>query len=148
MNTILQLNPPIPLITPKGKGFAHLAIDYSQEHDLQWAVFQDDTGECWTWRNSDVRLQANVTMGRPVVAATDDRLGQKGINPKMSGKRKIDVAPDFGNETFREYYERRWTKPWPISGRVIDVGALLMEMFEASADWMDALAERQKRSKP
>ena len=62
---LLQLNPPIPVLTIKGKGMAHVIIDYSQEHDLMWVVFQDDTGECWTWRNSDVRGQGNVTMGRP-----------------------------------------------------------------------------------
>ena len=25
---ILQLNPTIPIVTPKGKGYAHLVIDY------------------------------------------------------------------------------------------------------------------------
>lgn len=61
---ITQLNPPIPLITPKGKAWAHLVIDYSQEHDLCWICFQDDTGECWTWSNRDVRMQPNMTLGR------------------------------------------------------------------------------------
>ena len=62
---LLQLNPPIPVVTIKGKGTAHVVIDYSQEHDLLWVVFQDDTGECWTWRNADIRGQGNFTMGRP-----------------------------------------------------------------------------------
>lgn len=61
---ITQLNPPIPLITPKGKAWAHLVIDYSQEHDLQWVCFQDGTGECWTWGNRDIRIQSNATLGR------------------------------------------------------------------------------------
>lgn len=61
---ITQLNPPLPLITPKGKAWAHLVIDYSQEHDLFWVCFQDDTGECWTWSNKDVRMQPNLTLGR------------------------------------------------------------------------------------
>jgi hypothetical protein len=26
-------------------------------------VFQD-TGECWTWRNQDIRAEKNVTFGR------------------------------------------------------------------------------------
>lgn len=59
-----QLNPPIPLITPKGKGFAHLIIDYSQEHDLMWVVFLDESGECWTYGNKDVKMVENVTLGR------------------------------------------------------------------------------------
>ena len=61
---LLQLNPPIPVITIKGKGMAHVIIDYGQEHDLMWVVFQDDTGECWTWRNSDIRSQDNTSLGR------------------------------------------------------------------------------------
>ena len=50
---LLQLNPPIPLVTPKGKGFAHLVVDYGQEHDLIWTVFIDETGECWSFRNQE-----------------------------------------------------------------------------------------------
>jgi hypothetical protein len=61
---ILQLDPPIPLETPKGKGFAHFLIDYSQEHNLLWVVFIDSTGECWVYDNKEIRLQKNITMGR------------------------------------------------------------------------------------
>lgn len=61
---LTQLNPPLPLITPKGKAWAHMVIDYGQEHDLLWVCFQDDTGQCWTWSNREVRIQDNVTMGR------------------------------------------------------------------------------------
>lgn len=61
---LTQLNPPLPLITPKGKAWAHIVIDYGQEHDLLWVCFQDETGECWTWNNRDIRIQENITMGR------------------------------------------------------------------------------------
>jgi hypothetical protein len=61
---IIQLNPQIPLITPKGNGQAVMVIDYSEEHDLKWVVIQDDTGEIWTWGNDQVRGFKNVTMGR------------------------------------------------------------------------------------
>lgn len=61
---ILQLNPPVPLETPKGKGYAHFLIDYSQEHNLYWVVFIDETGECWTFDNTKIKLQKNITMGR------------------------------------------------------------------------------------
>ena len=61
---IIQLNPPIPLDTPKGKGFAHFLLDYSQEHDLCWVTFLDETCECWTFRNPEVRIQTNATLGR------------------------------------------------------------------------------------
>lgn len=62
---ILQLDPPLPLDTPKGKGWAHLVIDCGLEADLLWVVFLDSNGECWTWPNPKVRLQQNVTLGRP-----------------------------------------------------------------------------------
>jgi hypothetical protein len=61
---LLQLNPPIPLDTPKGSALAHLVIDYGPEHNLLWVCFGDDDGECWTWDNSRVRAQKNITMGR------------------------------------------------------------------------------------
>jgi hypothetical protein len=52
--SMLQLNPPIPMLTPKGKGYAHFVIDYSQEHHLCWVVFIDDTDECWTFQNPEL----------------------------------------------------------------------------------------------
>jgi len=61
---MMQLNPPLPLVTPKGKAMAHFVIDYGMEHNLLWVCFQDDTGECWTWQNSHIRLQPNITMDR------------------------------------------------------------------------------------
>jgi hypothetical protein len=62
---MLRLDPPLPVQTPRGLGLAHVLIDYGAEHDLVWVVFQDD-GECWSWRNQDIRAQANVTMGRKI----------------------------------------------------------------------------------
>jgi hypothetical protein len=61
---IHQLNPTLPLETPKGKGFAHFLIDYSQEHDLLWVVFLNKNGECWTFKNSEIRIQKNFSIGR------------------------------------------------------------------------------------
>lgn len=61
---ILQLNPPLPLETPKGKGLAHFIIDYGIESDIYWVCFQDETRECWTWNNKDVKIQKNITIGR------------------------------------------------------------------------------------
>lgn len=62
--TILQLNPPLPVTTPKGHALAHLVIDNGIEHDLQWVCAQDVSGECWTVKNQDIRFQKNITMGR------------------------------------------------------------------------------------
>jgi hypothetical protein len=61
---IQQLNPPLPLMTPKGKAWAHLVIDYGPEADLMWVTFLDEGGECWTWSNQFVRAQPNATLGR------------------------------------------------------------------------------------
>lgn len=61
---ILQLNPPLPLVTPKGLALAHLVIDYGIEHDLVWVCFIDATQECWSFRNFEVRAQPNITFGR------------------------------------------------------------------------------------
>lgn len=62
---ILQLDPPLPLITPRGPGWAHLVIDHGPEHDLLWVVFLTAGGECWTYPNAAVRMGANETLGRP-----------------------------------------------------------------------------------
>jgi hypothetical protein len=59
-----RIDPPLPFETPKGKAMAHFVIDYGPEHHLLWVCFQDQTGECWTWANPEVRLQLNSSMLR------------------------------------------------------------------------------------
>ena len=59
---LMQLNPPLPVLTPKGKAWAHVLIDYGPEADLIWVCFQDETGECWSWGNKDIRLQGNMSL--------------------------------------------------------------------------------------
>ncbi len=66
--SLVQLNPPIPLTTPKGEALAHVLIDYGAEFDLLWVCFQQDTGECWTWNNRHVRSPKNITMDRTNVS--------------------------------------------------------------------------------
>ncbi len=61
---ITQLNPPLPLATPKGSGWAHFVIDYGSECDLMWVVFLDEDGACWTVPNPEVRMAWNWSMGR------------------------------------------------------------------------------------
>ncbi len=76
---MLQLNPPLPVDTPKGPAYAHFVTDYSQEHYLLFTCFLLDTGDCWMFTNRDVKLQQNVTMGvrtpKPAAPCTceDDR---------------------------------------------------------------------------
>ena len=64
MATIIQLSPVVPFDTPKGPAKAHFLIDYGEEAHLLWVCFQDDTGECWTWPNPQIRLQENVSMSQ------------------------------------------------------------------------------------
>jgi hypothetical protein len=61
---ITRIEPSIPVTTPKGKAMAIAWLDYGMEHDLMWVCFQDDTGECWTWENADIRARVNITIGR------------------------------------------------------------------------------------
>ena len=61
----MQLNPPIPLETPKGKAWAVAMIDYGPQWDLQWVTFIHETGECWTWLNRDIRGEDNLTFHLP-----------------------------------------------------------------------------------
>ncbi len=65
---MLQLNPQIPVLTPKGSGWAFFLIDRSQEHDLEWVVFLDNGGYCWTFRNLDIRIQKNLTFHREKIS--------------------------------------------------------------------------------
>lgn len=70
-----QLNPPIPMDTPKGAGQAAFVIDYSMEQDLYWVVFIDETREIWTFNNKDVRVQRNLSIGRGKFEKKEKPLG-------------------------------------------------------------------------
>ncbi len=72
---ITRIDPPLPLETPKGSGTAHFLIDYSENHHLIWVVFLDETGECWSFQNPEVRLSKNFTLGRTSISE---------INPKKA----------------------------------------------------------------
>ena len=61
---LTQLNPPLPMDTSKGPGWAHFVIDYGPEADLLWVVFMDKDGACWSVPNPEVRLYFNWSMGR------------------------------------------------------------------------------------
>ena len=76
---MLQLNPPVPVDTPRGPVHAHMAIDYSREHYVLFVCFLCDTGECWFTPNRDVKLQRNMTMG--VSPPANNTSGGTGITP-------------------------------------------------------------------
>jgi hypothetical protein len=58
---ILQLDPTIPMDTPKGPADAHFVIDYGSEANLLFVTFVRATGECWSWYSPHVRLEVNIT---------------------------------------------------------------------------------------
>jgi hypothetical protein len=62
---LLQLNPMLPIVrvSDNMKGYAFLIIDYSQEHDLMFTCAMDNS-EIWTLKNSDIRMDVNITLGR------------------------------------------------------------------------------------
>lgn len=60
---IIQLNPRIPMMTPKGPGEAVIFKDPGPDHDDQWIVLLRNN-ELWTFKNSEVRGIENVTEQR------------------------------------------------------------------------------------
>lgn len=84
---ITQLQPPIPLKTPKGKAWAVALIDYGPQWDLQWVTFIHNTGECWTFRNSEIRQESNYTFNLPEPTAIAPRAQtmRPHINGSMNG---------------------------------------------------------------
>ena len=60
---ILRLEPPMPVMTPKGNGYAIIFRDMGIEFDDYWTVVLD-SGEVWTFRNSQIRFGENWTLGR------------------------------------------------------------------------------------
>ena len=83
---ITQLDPPIPLETPRGSGIAHFVIDYGPEYNLMWTVFLDANGECWTFQNSEVRAVKNITLGRPSISPTRSKPSPVAHNGAANGK--------------------------------------------------------------
>lgn len=89
---LMQLNPPLPLETPKGKAWAVALIDYGPHWDLQWITFLRDSGECWTFQNRDIRQEANYTFGIPAPSPIRPHMNshpmpdtQRPLPPGMNG---------------------------------------------------------------
>lgn len=63
---MIELRFPIPLDTPKGRGLAYFVSDFGCDHSLMWTVAIDESGECWTFPNEQIRFVKNITMGRRI----------------------------------------------------------------------------------
>jgi hypothetical protein len=57
---ILQLNPPIYVLTPKGDALARLVIDYSPDINTIWVVDLINTRECIHVDSSEIRFSENL----------------------------------------------------------------------------------------
>jgi len=90
---ITQLNPPLPLDTPKGSGLAHFVIDYGPEADLVWVVFMDKDGACWSVPNPEIRMSFNWTMGRRKPEAQEQRMPAAGGDETAAGASIHRVFP-------------------------------------------------------
>ena len=88
---ITQLNPAIPMDTPKGSGQANFLIDYGMEHDLYWVVFIDKSKECWTFSNRDIRVQQNLSIGRGEFKSVHEK-----SKISITQKDHIDSSRPFG----------------------------------------------------
>lgn len=87
---MLQLNPPLPMNTPKGEGFAHILIDYGPESDLYWTVIITESGEIWTFSNREVRAAKNITLGR--VAPEQPPAGEANVSTHSPAVPNIKAA--------------------------------------------------------
>ena len=100
MQTLLQLNPPIPLSTPKGEGLAVLVIDYGPDFDLWWTVIiskGEFAGQIWTYANPEVRGVANITLGRHP-AALSRPTSRPGCEPESAGRNAEGAKSDVAGE--------------------------------------------------
>jgi hypothetical protein len=87
---ITRIDPPIPLKTPKGKALAYFMVDYGIDHDLMWICFQNETGECWTWKNKDIRADDNITIGRLNVNIPNYKMEEFFINGQFIHRDKSE----------------------------------------------------------
>ena len=93
---IVQLDPPLPMTTPKGSGLAHFLIDYGAETHLMWVVFLDADGSCWTVPNPEIRMAPNWSMGRrpprPGLINAPVEANGAALNGKASGVHHASVG--------------------------------------------------------
>jgi hypothetical protein len=57
---ILQLNPPIYVITPKGEALARLVIDYGTDINTIWVVDLMDSRKCIHVDSDEIRFGENL----------------------------------------------------------------------------------------
>ena len=98
MQSMLQLNPPIPMQTPRGEGMAVMVIDYGPDFDLWWTVIigkGEHAGEIWTYPNPQVRGVENISLGRHVSATHPGANGksENGYDSPKNGNGNAHDSP-------------------------------------------------------
>ena len=56
---IVQLDPPIRMLTPLGEAVAYFI--WAEDRAVYYGVFQDETGEQWWWENYFIRISPSIT---------------------------------------------------------------------------------------
>ena len=60
---IIEVEQQIEVETPRGRGRIWLVTDYGSEIEKIFTILLHN-GEIWEYRNNDIRLTSNITMGR------------------------------------------------------------------------------------
>ena len=70
---ILQLNPPMHLVTPLGEATAYFLIDYGAVENTIWVCDIHESRECKHFTSEDIRFWGNGTYGlkHPETPASD-----------------------------------------------------------------------------
>lgn len=63
MTAILQLNPPLHVVTPKGEGWARLVIDYGIDHNPVFVVDLFEGRSCLCVDSNDIYFGLNLMYG-------------------------------------------------------------------------------------
>ena len=89
---LIRLDPPIPLLTPRGEAVAHIYSDGGLESECFWVCFCQD-GAIVEFANSVVRACRNLTIGRvkPELPGQEHLLVQKThVKPRhLNGRRTV-----------------------------------------------------------
>jgi hypothetical protein len=60
---IIEVQQQIEVETPRGKGRIWLVTEYGSEIEKLFTILLHN-GEIWEYKNNDIRLTSNITMGR------------------------------------------------------------------------------------
>ena len=60
---IIEVEQQIEVETPRGRGRIWLVTEYGSEIEKIFTILLHN-GEIWEYRNNDIRLTSNITMGR------------------------------------------------------------------------------------